>query len=91
MANPVLVDITKNTVTKVATNVTAGVIHRMITSAQYLQTYRLTGQAAPNEATMLSEGVLMFEKENKDEISSTAAIDVYVYCKNTDGKIRLDA
>ena len=76
MANPVFVTCTKGVWTKVATNVITGFVHKNTTiQSQYLQTYKLTGQAAP---TLISEGVRAFENSLKEAISATVAIDVYI-------------
>lgn len=89
MANPAIVSCTANTWVKVATNVTSGKIYRLKKkTATYLQTYRLTGQAAP---TTIEEGVEMFLPDNSPElISASAGIDVYVYCIGVIGSIRVD-
>jgi len=89
MANPALITCTKNTWTKVATNVTTGQIHKKSEAPQeYLSTYRMTGGAAP---TNKEEGVTIFVGGNITEaISAIAGIDVYIYPVTTDGKVRVD-
>ena len=94
MADPTLVTCTADAWTKVATNVTTGVIH-IITNVpgQYLQTYRDTGGAAPSGSPG-EEAVLI----PADEISIAAAagIDVYIYVKTAptstavNGRVRVD-
>jgi hypothetical protein len=86
-ADPSLIVITKGAWQKVATNVTTGQIHIKNNSPDsYFQTYRVTGQPAP---TALDEGVYM-PWGAIQTISSAAGIDVYIYCKGNDGRIRID-
>lgn len=94
MANPAVVEITPaNTWVKVATNVTAGTI-QINDSAEsknptaYLQTYRMTGEAAPSNTS--DEGSLMFQDINIEEISATAGIDVYVMARGVAGELRVN-
>lgn len=86
MANPVIVACPANAWTKAATNVQVGNIWLMNTDpGAYLQTYRLTGEAAPTEK---SEGVLV--PHPGMAIDSSPAIDVYVYAVNDAGSVRVD-
>ena len=86
-ADPSLIVVTKGAWQKVATNVTTGQIHIKNNSPDsYFQTYRITGTSAP---TVLDEGVYM-PWGKMQTISSAAGIDVYIYCKGKDGRIRLD-
>lgn len=88
MPNPVFVNCPKNVWTKVATNVNAGFIHKVyLIPYSYLQTYRLTGEAAP---TLKSDGVMAFEHSITEEISATAGIDVYLYPITAGGRVRVD-
>lgn len=88
MANPVMVDCTADTWVKVATAVKAGWIHRKTNkTAIYLQTYRLTGEAAPTDQ---SESIQLFMKEESEPINADVAIDVYVYCVGETGRVRVD-
>lgn len=73
--------------TKVATNVTAGMIYVKNSGPIYLQSWRETGEAAP---TLESEGVGMDETEAGNEIKIDRAIDVYVMCLNAAGSVRVD-
>lgn len=73
MADPVLVPCPKGQWTKVATNVTTGIIDLKNTTP-VLQTYRMTGNAAPSGQ---AEGVQI--DGTRLGISNTAAIDVYLY------------
>ena len=100
MANPLVVDIlTEWQWQKIATAITTGMIHRLSTDVEYYQTYRLTGVAAPSApvlGTLPEEAVRLFDLSGSEEISSSAAIDVYIMVKydNTlalrDGKVRVD-
>lgn len=89
MANPVYpVPCPKGVYTKIATNVLTGNIYRMKTNVGYFQTTRLTGTAAP---TARNEAVEMFvEFPNREPINNSEAIDVYVWCDNDDGILRVD-
>lgn len=90
MANPVIRSIKEKVVSIIATNVTTGVVNKHREQGrdfQYLVTYRLTGEAAPSSAEMLDEGVIMFmDNPEQETISNTAAIDIYVYGNDEDGK-----
>jgi len=83
MANPVMVNVPANAWTKVATNVTSGVIYN-ISNLPLFQTYRMTGDPAP---TSREEGVDIGDGEA--EILSGDGIDIYLW-SNSEGKIRLD-
>lgn len=85
MADPVFVNCAKNAWTKVATNVTAGLVWKANTSPIYFHTYRDTGNPAP---TAIGEGVEM--QDNIIPISASAGIDAYIYCKNDAGRVRVD-
>lgn len=89
MANPVWVDCISGQWIKVATAVTSGVVHKHETiAAQYLQTYKLTGEAAP---TLITEGVRAFEGKLIEEIGHSVAIDVYIWVVgDIDGRVRVD-
>lgn len=89
MANPVIIDCTKDVWTKVATDVVTGQVHKKSEVPQlYLHTYRLTGETAP---ALKTEGVEIFIHENLSEnISALAGIDVYIMPIGEDGKVRVD-
>jgi len=74
------------TVTKIASNVTTGTIHRNRLygrDMQYIFTCRTTGADAPTLAQMKNEGYIGFQDHPEEEpISATSAVDVYVYCNN---------
>lgn len=100
MADPNIITITPEWAwQKIATAVTTGMIHRIITTVYYYQTYRLTGEAAPTaptQGTIPEEAARLFDQSNSEEISSSNPIDVYIMCANQDddatdeGKIRVD-
>jgi hypothetical protein len=82
------VDLTQNTWTKVATNVTSGFIGlRNSQPSKIWKTYVLTGEAAPTDGNStgnpfdldIAEPVL----ERIIEITSTVAIDVYLFTTET--------
>ena len=88
MANPTFVNCTKDTWTKVATNVTTGAIRKFdLTPYEYLQTYRETGDPAP---TLKSDGVPAFEDSRTEIISAVNGIDVYLYPITDNGRVRVD-
>lgn len=88
MSNPAFIDCPAGAWTKIATNVVSGNIYKMITEPQYLQTYRLTGEAAP---TLIAEGVQAFiENPEKEIISAIEPIDAYLWCIGAAGRVRID-
>jgi len=88
MANPVFVDCPIEVWTKIATNVTAGQIHRVTNAPyEYLQTYVLTGGTAP---TLRAEGVPLFEQSAHEAVSASAGIDIYLYPILAAGRVRVD-
>jgi hypothetical protein len=93
MADPIIISIPADVWTKVATNVKTGIIQKCDSPASfnpsnYLQTYRMTGEAAPSSSSI--EGVLMFHEHDEiEEISSTDFIDVYVKARGTNGELRV--
>lgn len=84
MANPVTVSCPANQWTKIATDVVSGTIRILLTTPHlYLETYRMTGDAAPinrSDGDSLSDG---------DPISAIAGIDVYVWADVNDGAVRV--
>jgi hypothetical protein len=78
MANPVIISCPKGEFTK-----SDGVSPK--TGVQYRQTYRDTGDPAPTERY---ESVKVLEKGMP--INSNIDIDVYIWCDNDDGSIRVD-
>jgi len=88
MADPVLIPVVKGSWVPVATNVTTGQLWRIIKTASYLMTYRMAGNPVP---TLETEGVPIFVNgEISAPISAVAAIDVYLWARGVDGKIRAD-
>lgn len=87
MANPSIKTLTVNTWEKVATNVTAGAIKKMKRGVTYLETYRMTGNAAPTDQ---EEGAVIFTGSNSETIAASAGIDVYIMAVGRSGKVRVD-
>lgn len=86
MANPQIIDCPADEWTEIATGVTTGLVHvKQGTDAVWLQTYRLTGEAAPTDKI----DAIALEKPT-DEIGANAPIDVYVYPEGKAGKVRVD-
>jgi hypothetical protein len=52
-----------------------------------LQTYRITGAAAP---TVRTEGAVMSQVQRDFDIESTSPIDVYLWIDGVDGNVRID-
>lgn len=92
MANPVLVECTKNIWIRVAADVESGQIHKMHEKPySYLHTYRNAGDAAPDDVTDKEEGVELFiDLEKSASISSSAGIDIYIMCLVETGLVRAD-
>lgn len=85
MANPVIVQCTKDLWVLVASNVTSGIISILSDSpSAYYQTYRDTGGIAP---IGLAEIVTI---NDFLQISASAPIDVYIYCTGSNGSVRVD-
>jgi len=87
MASPVKIDIVKDTWVLVASGVTTGQLTNDKTNTSYLATYRTAGDPTPID---LSDSRQIFEKSNAVAIKNTVAIDVYVYCKEKDGRVLVD-
>ena len=90
MATPTFKNLPKDEWTKVATNVTAGMLHKVKTGPNvYRQTYiQPTGAAAPaNDASL---GVPIFDEGNSEPIKSGTGVDVYIRPKGVAGRIRVD-
>lgn len=89
MADPVIVACPQNVWTKVATNVTSGLVHiKNNNPGVYLQTYRVTAGAAPDDVTDLDEGVAIIGPSIP--IEATAGIDVYIMPRGAAGSVRVD-
>jgi hypothetical protein len=90
MANPTIETIPYQTITKVATNITAATIVRLNDKPSYRQTYRQNGEAAPTD---LSDFAPCFINTDYIAVNSDTAIDVYMYVNynDEDGKVRVDA
>ena len=88
MANPVSIECLANIWTLVASNVTAGQVKRLDKRpGAYLETYRMTGGAAPTEQR---EGVPCFAGTDSAVIEAANAIDVYIMAVGSDGWVRVD-
>ncbi len=87
MPNPATLATPEGQWTIVATGTTSGQLHKRTNGPVYLQTYRLTGQAAPSSK---GEGVLAFETVDSLPISALAAIDVYIWADGKPGSVRVD-
>lgn len=88
MASPVFIDCTKDSWEPVAINVLAGTVHKISLEPNiYLQTYVMTGVAAP---TGRDKGVPAFPKGNPEDISASSGIDVYIWADKVDGRVRVD-
>lgn len=93
MANPLTVSCPADVWTKVATNATAGMVHKFYDDddiadpTAYLQTYRVSGEAAP---TSKDEGVVCFYESNSEIIESSYGIDVYIMPIDRAGSVRVD-
>jgi hypothetical protein len=90
MANPELIDCPANTWTKVATNVTSGIIHIDLPylNIEWYQTYRQTGESAPSDLDGANGSARLLKPS--DDIDSSTAVDVYVWPRSEDGKVRVD-
>ena len=89
---------------KVAIAVTRGFVHILKGDLVYYQTHRLTTETAPDDlilpADPLFEGVAMYYRLERiagetvvvggDGINSSVERDIYVYCKEKPGKVRVD-
>ena len=85
MADPLKVACPKDAWTKVATNVTTGIIHITDTTPNvYLQTYRDTGGPIPAN----NDGAVPFNTPL--QISASAGIDVYIQPVGKVGSVRVD-
>ena len=101
MANPVAITIEREWEwVKIATSITIGSIHLINEMPCYFRTYRLTGEAAPDNptpGTVPDEAVEIFVDETEESIRANELIDVYLFCKLTslkntqNGKVVVDA
>jgi hypothetical protein len=88
MANPITVEVAQREWTKVAGSCTGGRVDLQQTGFAYYQTYRLAGNSPPENpvgSATPSEAVRMFQTGVQEEIDSSTAIDVYVFCFPLDG------
>ena len=87
MANPVSIALAADVWTVVATNVTAGYVWAQ-DAGTYVQTFKLTGQAAPTDDDEAAAGPV--HNGPAQEIKSAVAIDVYIKRRRTAGRVRVD-
>jgi len=89
MNNPVVFECPKGTWVKIATGITNGTVYRLTAANKYIQTYRVTGDAAP---TTKDDGAQLFgvEDQNSARIICDTAADIYVMCVSQDGSVRID-
>jgi len=88
MAAPAIVSCTADAWVKVATNVTACKIWKLISGRIYKMIYVLTGAAAP---TVLTGAVtILHTGQDYYDFSAAAAADVYIYCPGEAGSVRVD-
>ena len=86
MANPVLIPVPANTWTKVADNVTEGIISiKQWQPSRYYQTYVDTGDPAPTGDQNEDTSVVTTGQEIS--IAATESIDVYLFCYQYDGEV----
>lgn len=86
MAAPIQIDITVNTWTLVAEDVTGGLIKiKDPIVSNYFCTFVETGDSAPTGDHTIEEAWQLRDVEQK--ISAQAGVDVYLYCINKPGKV----
>ena len=91
MPDPAIVTCTKGQWTIVATAVTTGQVNRIEKRPVYYQTYRPTGEAAPDPVTDKLEKIPIFLGNDQEAIEASEQIDVYIFVSGTvDGKVRVD-
>lgn len=85
MANPVVVKCPKNVWTLVATNVQSGNIWITKSGVEYFHSHRVHGEDGP-------EGVSEKAPMGKPGLPIRSAVgrDIYIYCANKDGVVRVD-
>ena len=93
MASPVIVNTPQREWTLVASATRTGIIDRLQTGFDYYQTYRCTGDIAPDTpvgSKVPDEAVVIFDDCDQVIIDSSVSIDVYIYCNAKDGGITRD-
>ena len=92
MAKPVILACPKDVWTLVnpLAGINQGVLYIKKTNANYFQTYRPTGDAAPTDdlPTKNLEGIRL--KTGGNLVQDVDLIDVYIYCTREDGELRVD-
>lgn len=87
MANPEVIELPKGEWTLVAQAVTRGQIHILEYEPNYYHTYRISGEDAPTEQPMATDPPMY---RRSIPIIHSEPIDVYLYVKTADGKVRVD-
>ena len=93
MSSPVIVNTPQREWTLVAGATRTGIIDRLQTGFDYFQTYRCTGDSAPDApvgSKVPNEAVPIFVYCNQADIDSSVSVDVYIYCQAKDGAITRD-
>lgn len=94
MANPAIVAIPKDAWLKVAAAVFTGFIRKMSNDpGTYYFTTRIADGLEPavtNPALPTFEGVPVFLEGRNAEIAATESTDVWMFCTDADGKVRVD-
>jgi hypothetical protein len=86
MANPVVTECPKGTWVKVATNVTAIVIRKLLLSPdKYVWNYIATTGAVPSD---LEEAASVI---NGEKLAFASGSDIYVYAFGKAGRVRVDS
>ena len=84
MAHKEIIALTKDTWTKVATDVQSGqVVILNNAPGSYLHDFKATGEAAPTDDSM----ALSFDKSGIEEIKSSFSIDVYIKARGAAGSV----
>lgn len=88
MANPVVVPCPADAWTKVATAITSATVKKLnVRPNIYLETYRVTGGAAPADKT----GANPIDATGELNVASAVAIDIYIQPVGAAGSVRVDA
>lgn len=86
MANPIVINCTKNKWKRVASDINFGNIKKL-THDNYIETYRMHGDPAP---TTPEEGFRLFLQKDSEFVFSWDNIDVYIMAVGAAGKVRVD-
>lgn len=87
MANPINVTCPKDIWTKVASNITSGVVKIIDTRPNlYLETYRINADPSPAN----NDGANPVDSNRELIIQSSLSIDIYIQPVGADGEVRVD-